>query len=307
MDSPCVASAASAENKAGSLSVVGTPIGNLGDFSPRALETLRTADLIAAEDTRTAAQLLAQYGVTGARILPYHKFNEREAASGIVSALLRGENAALITDAGMPCVSDPGYLLVQAAIEAGVQVTVVPGACAAVAAVAVSGFNALSFAFYGFLPRTPGEIRKVLRRIAEEYAPLSVFYESPNRIAETVEIIAEILPDASLCVCNDLTKKFERIYRGSPADVLQELRENPNARKGEYVLLVYRASVPEREETHLSPEALLVDRMVKNGLSAREAISALTKERAAPKSVLYDASLRLRTLLEPKGGTSYDD
>lgn len=291
----------------GLLSVVGTPIGNLGDLSPRALETLRSADLIAAEDTRTTAQLLAQYGITGARILPYHKFNEREAAQAVVSAMLCGENAALVTDAGMPCVSDPGYLLVQAAVEAGVQVTVVPGACAAVAAVAVSGFNALSFAFYGFLPRAAGEIRKVLRRVAEEYAPLSVFYESPNRIAETVALIAEVLPETSLCVCNDLTKKFERIYRGAPADVLRELQENSNMRKGEYVLLLYRASVPEREEAQLSPEALLVDRMVKDGLTAKEAVTALAKERVAPKGVLYDASLRLRELLEPKRGISDEE
>ena len=295
------------ENKTGILSVVGTPIGNLGDLSPRALETLQTADLIAAEDSRTTAQLLSHYGVTGAKILPCHKFNEREAANAVVSALLRGENAALVTDAGMPCVSDPGYLLVQAAIEAGVQVTVVPGACAAVSAIAVSGFNALSLAFYGFLPRTAGEIRKVLRRVAEEYAPLSVFYESPNRIGSTVALVDEVLPEASLCVCNDLTKKFERIYRGSPAEVLRELRENPNAGKGEYVLLIYRPSVPEKEEERLSPEALLVDRMVKEGLTARDAVSALAKERVMPKGVLYDASLRLRTLLEPKGGASDDE
>lgn len=294
------------ENNIGVLSVVGTPIGNLGDMSPRALETLKAADLIAAEDSRTTAQLLAHYGVTGAKILPCHKFNEREAANAIVGALLRGENAALVTDAGMPCVSDPGYLLVQAAVEAGVQVTAVPGACAAVAAVAVSGFNALSFAFYGFLPRAAGEIRKVLRRVATEYAPLSVFYESPNRIADTVAVIDEVLPEASLCVCNDLTKKFERIYRGSPAEVLRELRENPNASKGEYVLLLYRAAAPEKPEEQLSPEALLVDRMVKDGLTAREAVSVLAKERVAPKSVLYDASLRLRTLTEPKGGAFHD-
>ena len=285
----------------GTLYVVGTPIGNLGDLSPRALETLRTTDLIAAEDTRTAAQLLAHYGVTGARILPCHKFNEQEAAGTVVDALLRGENAALVSDAGMPCVSDPGYLLVRAAVGAGVPVTVVPGPCAAVAALAVSGFNALSFAFYGFFPRSAGEIRKVLRRVAGEYAPLSVFYESPNRIVETVELIAGELPDAELCVCNDLTKKFERTYRGSPASVLAELQGNPNVRKGEYVLLLRRSSVPEPERGALSPEALLVERMVRRGLSARDAVAALAKEKIAPKGVLYDASLRLRELFGTKG------
>ncbi len=290
----------------GTLYVVGTPIGNLGDLSPRALETLREADLIAAEDTRTASQLLAHYGVTGSRILSCHKFNEQEVAGEIVDALLCGETVALVTDAGMPCVSDPGYLLVQAAVEAGVPVTVVPGPCAAVAALAVSGFNALSFAFYGFLPRTAGEIRKVLRRVSGEYAPLSVFYESPNRVVETVGLVAEELPDAELCVCNDLTKKFERIYRGSPASVLGELQRNPNVRKGEYVLLIHRSSVLKPETKALSPEALLVEKMVRQGLSARDAVSALAKEKTAPKGMLYDASLRLQRLFGAKGDSDGD-
>ena len=163
----------SAEVK-GTLSLVGTPIGNLGDMSPRAVETLKNADLIAAEDTRTTAMLLEKYGITGAKVLPNHKFNEGNAAYGFVQDLLQGKNIALVTDAGMPCVSDPGYLLVEAAVKAGITVTAVPGPCAAVTAVAVSGFNALSFAFYGFLPRTAGEIRKVLRRVEKEYSPLSI-------------------------------------------------------------------------------------------------------------------------------------
>ncbi len=288
------------EAACGVLAVVGTPIGNLGDFSPRALEALKAADLIAAEDTRTTAQLLEHYGITGAHLCPNHKFNERETADLLVSELQRGKQIALVTDAGMPCISDPGYLLVQAAAEAGVPVTVVPGACAAVAAVAVSGFNALSFSFYGFLPRTSGEIRKVLRRVAGEYSPLSVFYESPNRILHTVSLVGEVLPHASVCVCNDLTKRFERIYRGTPADVLYALRENPNVAKGEYVLLLYRAPEPAEKENaeRLSPEALLADRMAKEGLTVRDAIAALVREKAAPKSVLYDASLRLRAFFE---------
>lgn len=287
----------SAEVK-GTLSLVGTPIGNLGDMSPRALETLQNADLIAAEDTRTTAMLLEKYGITGAKVLPNHKFNEQNAAAGFVRDLLAGKNVALVTDAGMPCVSDPGYLLVEAAVEAGISVTAVPGPCAAVTAVAVSGFNALSFAFYGFLPRTAGEIRKVLRRVEKEYSPLSVFYESPNRISDTVEIIGEVLPGCRVCVCNDLTKKFERIYRGSPAEVLSQLKSNPNADKGEYVLLLENRKTDVREEeSKLSPEALLVDRMVKEGISAKEAVALLASEKVLPKRELYDAAVRLRELL----------
>lgn len=282
----------------GTLFIVGTPIGNLGDMSPRAVETLQNADLIAAEDTRTAAMLLEKFGITGAKILPNHKFNEGNAAYGFVQDLLQGKTIALVTDAGMPCVSDPGYLLVEAAVAAGVPVTAVPGPCAAVTAVAVSGFNALSFAFYGFLPRTAGDIRKVLRRVEKEYSPLSVFYESPNRITDTVELVGEVLPDFRVCVCNDLTKKFERIYRGTPEQVLEQLKSNPNASKGEYVLLLERSKTEQKEDTaKLSPEALLVDRMVKDGVSAKEAVALLTAEKALPKRELYDAALRLRELL----------
>lgn len=282
----------------GTLFIVGTPIGNLGDMSPRAVETLQNADLIAAEDTRTAAMLLEKFGITGAKILPNHKFNEGNAAYGFVQDLLQGKTIALVTDAGMPCVSDPGYLLVEAAVAAGVPVTAVPGPCAAVTAVAVSGFNALSFAFYGFLPRTAGDIRKVLRRVEKEYSPLSVFYESPNRITDTVELVGEVLPDFRVCVCNDLTKKFERIYRGTPEQVLEQLKSNPNASKGEYVLLLERSKTEQKEDTaKLSPEALLVDRMVKDGVSAKEAVARLTAEKVLPKRELYDAALRLRELL----------
>ena len=281
----------------GTLSLVGTPIGNLGDMSPRAVETLKNADLIAAEDTRTTAMLLEKYGITGAKVLPNHKFNEENAAAGFVRDLLAGKNIALVTDAGMPCVSDPGYLLVEAAVKAGVSVTAVPGPCAAVTAVAVSGFNALSFAFYGFLPRTAGDIRKVLRRVEKEYSPLSVFYESPNRITDTVELVGEVLSGCRVCVCNDLTKKFERIYRGTPSEVLEQLKSNPNAAKGEYVLLIERGKTEEGAEEKLSPEAMLVDRMVKEGVSAKEAVALLAAEKGLPKRELYDAALRLRELL----------
>lgn len=281
----------------GRLYVVGTPIGNLGDMSPRAVETLKSVDLIAAEDTRTAASLLEKFGITGAKIVPNHKFNEQAAADGFVRDLLAGKNLALVTDAGMPCISDPGYLLVESAVAAGVSVTVVPGACAAVSAVAVSGFNALSFAFYGFLPRSAGDIRKVLRRIEKEYSPLSVFYESPNRIVDTVELVAEVLSGCQICVCNDLTKLYERIYRGTPAEVLAELKTNPNAAKGEYVLIIYREKTEEPSEERLSYEAMLVDCMVKNGISSKEAVSLLASSKAAPKRELYDAAVRLKEIL----------
>lgn len=278
----------------GLLSVVATPIGNLGDLSPRALEVLRDADLIAAEDTRTAAMLLQKYGVTGAKMLPNHKFNEEAAAGKLVEELQCGKHVALITDAGTPCISDPGYVLVREAVRAGIPVTSVPGCCAAITAITVSGFSALSFGFYGFLPRTAGEIRKVFARVAGEYSTLAVFYESPNRIVKTVALLAECLPDCKVCLCNDLTKKFEKIYRGTPAEVLAELEANPNADKGEYVLVLETAARAETAESGLSPEAMLVDRMVRDGVGLREAVKLLAEEKKAPKGVLYDAGLRLK-------------
>ena len=216
------------------------------------------------------------------------------AAEKLVEELAGGKQVALITDAGTPCISDPGYVLVREAVKAGVPVTSVPGCCAAITAITVSGFSALSFAFYGFLPRTAGEIRKVFSRVAGEYSTLVVFYESPNRIVKTVALLAECLPDCGVCLCNDLTKKFERIYRGTPSEVLAELEANPNADKGEYVLVIETPAHAETEEAGLSPEAMLVDRMVKDGIGLRDAVKLLAEEKKAPKSVLYDAGLRLK-------------
>lgn len=298
------AECADGSRNAGTLYVVSTPIGNLGDLSPRALETLKNADLIAAEDTRTTAGLLEKCGLTGEKpkMLPSHKFNEGSASARIVGELLSGKDVALVTDAGTPCVSDPGFPVVRDAAAAGVAVTAVPGCCAAVAALSVSGFSALSFSFYGFLPRTAGEIRRVFARVSREYPATVVFYESPNRIGKTVSLLAECLPDSSVCLCNDLTKKFERVYRGSPSEVSAELESNPNAGKGEYVLVLSLPGKREGAEEQagrgsISPEAALIDRMAKEGVSLRDAVRSLASEGNAPKSVWYDASLRLKKLL----------
>ena len=283
---------------AGMLYIVATPIGNLGDMSPRGIEVLRDADAIAAEDTRTAATFLQRFGITGKRMIPNHKFNEASAAGKLISEMLAGKTVALVTDAGTPCISDPGYLLVREAANAGIPVTAVPGCCAAVAAIAVSGFNALSFTFYGFLPRTAGEIRTVFSEMAQAYSPLTVYYESPKRIVKTVALLQEICPNAAVCLCNDLTKQFERVYRGSPAEVLSELEANPNAEKGEYVLLVNRQeqSTGADGRPAIGPEGWIVDRMMRSGCSLREAVSLLAADQTCPyaKNELYDASLRVK-------------
>ena len=285
------------EQQNGTLYVVATPIGNLGDMSTRAIQVLSEVDCIAAEDTRTTAMLLEKYAIQRVSMLANHKFNEEAGAARIVSELLAGKSVALVTDAGTPCISDPGYVLVREAVKAGIPVTAVPGCCAATTAVVVSGFCALSFSFYGFLPRNAGDLRKVFARIASQYSPLSVFYESPNRILKTMTILGEVLPGSSVCLCNDLTKKFERIYRGSPAAVLQELQNNPNADKGEYALVIYCEDKPDQTEERFSLEAAIVDEMVKTGCSSKEAVSMLAARKMASKGDLYDASLRLKELL----------
>ncbi|MBO4366133.1 MAG: 16S rRNA (cytidine(1402)-2'-O)-methyltransferase [Clostridia bacterium] len=289
------------EKGTGMLILVATPIGNLGDMSPRGIDTLASADAIAAEDTRTAALLLQKFGITGKRMIPNHKFNEAASAGKLIAEMQSGAKVALVTDAGMPCISDPGYLLVREAAAAGIPVTAVPGCCAAVTAVAVSGFNALSFTFYGFLPRTPGEIRNVFLEMAKARSPLTVYYESPRRIVRTLEILRDTRPADAVCLCNDLTKQFERIYRGSAEEVFEELSANPNAEKGEYVLLVNRpeAAGPE-EEPAVGPEGWIADRMIRFGESARDAVAALAGEASCPygKKELYDASLRIKHLLD---------
>ncbi|MBQ3935237.1 MAG: 16S rRNA (cytidine(1402)-2'-O)-methyltransferase [Clostridia bacterium] len=290
----------------GILYVVSTPIGNLGDMTPRAVEVLSTVDMIAAEDTRTAAMLLQHFGIEGVRMIPNHKFNEKESAGRIVSEILSGSSAALVTDAGTPCISDPGFILVREVTEAGIRVSPVPGCCAAAAAIAVSGFNALSFVFRGFLPRSAGEIRRVFSEsVKGGGSPLSVYYESPNRIRRTMEVLAEELPSARVCLCNDMTKKFERIYRGTPAEVSAELESNPNAGKGEYVLLVDAPEAAESGgEKSFAPEGWIADRAAANGCSLREAVSALADDPDCPytKKELYNAALRMKKMLSASDG-----
>ena len=280
---------------AGTLYVVATPIGNLGDLSPRAAEVLASVDLIAAEDTRTSGVLLDKLGISRQRLAAYHKFNEEESAAGLAALLREGKDLALITDAGTPCISDPGCVLVRAAAEAGVCVTAVPGASAVAAALSVSGFNTLSFSFYGFLPRRDGEIAGVFRRIRSEYARVAVFYESPRRIAASMKILCRELPGAGVCLCNDLTKKFERIYRGSPERVLAELSDNPAAEKGEYVLVLSLPPAEERAEgpAPLPAEAALCLRLLE-GETVREAVEALAATGAYGKNELKRAGIRVK-------------
>ena len=283
----------------GILYVVATPIGNLGEMSERAIETLKNVDLIAAEDTRNTIRLLNHFGIETPQT-PNHKFNETKAVDRLVGELKEGKNIAVVSDAGTPCVNDPGFILVNAAVKEGITVLPVSGPCAAIAALSASGLPADTFKFMGFFPREKKDALKVTDAIKKGGKELYIFYESPMRIEETMSIIKDELPDADIALFNDLTKAHERAYRGKPAEVYAELSANPNAKKGEYAMLLYTEEEvsEEKSETPLSPEALLVDELIKTGCSVKEAVSKLSKDKNIPasKNELYAASRKLKEL-----------
>jgi 16S rRNA (cytidine1402-2'-O)-methyltransferase len=285
---------------AGKLYIVATPIGNLEDMTPRAIEALRKADLVVAEDTRNSLVLLNHFDIK-TKIISYHKFNERKRTEEILSNLIREETVALVCDAGTPCISDPGYILVQSAAEQGVEVIGICGACAATTALSVSGFNSDTFMFNGFLPREKGASVKRLEELKAAPVNIIIFYESPKRIIKMLGLINEAYPDARVCLCNDLTKKYERIYRGSVLEVIEELQQNANHEKGEYALVVEKNFTFEaRPQEEIGIEARLVDIMIKKNVSLREAVEELrlSCNGSYDRKSIYNASLALKQLFE---------
>jgi len=249
---------------AGTLYIVATPIGNLEDVTLRALDVLRSADVIACEDTRRTRVLLDRHGIEGA-LVPFHKFNEARAAAGIARRLASGKSVALVSDGGTPAVSDPGYRLVRAALEAGAPVVPIPGPSAFVAAVSASGLPSEVVTFRGFLPHRAGERRRAIEAIAAE-AATQVFYESPHRIGAALVDLASILGARPAVVVREMTKRYETWYRGTLVEIAE--RVGAETARGEYCIVVEgsrpkkRASrAPEPgeagDEPALSPEKLL--------------------------------------------------
>jgi len=281
------------------LYIVATPIGNLGDLSTRAVQTLRDCALIAAEDTRVTRKLLTRFDIA-TRMVSNHRHNEAARTTELVDRMLAEDLAvALVTDAGTPCISDPGYLLVKACAEAGIDVLAVPGPSAMAAALSVSGFDCREFAFYGFLPRAAGPLRKKLLAIASSHVPVAVLYESPHRVQALLEAIVEALPMARVCVCCDLTKRYECTLRGETVQVLSALRANPDAQKGEYcvVLDLHDVAPPPAcaPAPAISLEARLLEHML-SGLTLREAEAAF-RSAGERRNELYKASVRVREFL----------
>ena len=280
----------------GILYVVATPIGNLSDITKRALDILNSVDIILCEDTRTSSVLLKHFNINK-KLVSYHKFNEKEKSNSLISDLISGKNMALISDAGSPCISDPGSILVNAAIKNNIEVISIPGASAVITSLMCSGMNTESFTFYGFLDRTNKKIDEELEIIKNDSSNIAVIYESPKRIIKTLNKVKEILDNPYICLCNDLTKKFEKKYYGNTDKVLDELSNNLNSELGEYVLLIEKKKEEKKDSCELSIESLIIDEMVKNSCTMKEAIKLVSEKYKINKNIVYNSSLNLKKIL----------
>lgn len=216
------------------LYIVSTPIGNLKDITYRAVEILKSADIIAAEDTRHTKNLLRHYGIE-TPLTSYFEHNEQRKTRALVAQLKEGKNVALVSDAGTPGICDPGYRLIKAANDEGVAVTVIPGACAALAGLSLSGLPSDEFHFFGFLPVKPGQRRKKLESF-RNYRGTIICYESPHRILKSLQDIKEVLNNPVVCIARELTKMFEETLRAPACELLAQLEQTPL--KGEVVILL---------------------------------------------------------------------
>ena len=286
--------------EAGVLYIVATPIGNSRDMSPRGKQILEECDMIAAEDTRRSMVLMNKLGIRN-RLVSNHKFNEHGKAGHFVNELLNGKSVAVITDAGTPCISDPGNELIKAAVEAGIRVVGIPGCCAAVTALSVSGFDLSSFLFYGFFPRENADRRKLLEKMRRADTRTFAFYESPLRIMSLVEFFIDSSADILMCLCNDLTKLHEMSFRGTPSEVKEQLIAKGNYEKGEYCIIIEicESYVFTKKEHTVSAEALLIDAMVSEERTVKEAVSAVMADpnNSYSKNELKAAAIHLKKML----------
>jgi 16S rRNA (cytidine1402-2'-O)-methyltransferase len=276
--------------KLGSLYVVATPIGNLGDLSPRACEILQRVDFIAAEDTRRSAGLLHHFGIK-TPMIALHEHNERQQAERLIAHCRKGKEIALISDAGTPLISDPGYRLVRQAREGGIAVVPVPGPCALVAALSVAGLPSDRFVFEGFLPAKLEARRGRLLQLAEESRTL-IFYEAPHRLQETLQAMVELFDaERKAVIARELTKVYETVYDGSLAALLTWARQIPEISRGELVLLVHGA---ERERESLEAAALKVLPPLLRILPLKQAVVVAAEITGLKKNRLYQLALELR-------------
>lgn len=275
----------------GVLYVVATPIGNLGDMTARAVEVLGAVDLVAAEDTRHSLPLLRHFG-SRAPLQAYHEHNEREASRDIIRRLREGQSVALISDAGTPLISDPGYHLVRLAHEQGIKVVPIPGASALTAALSVAGLPTDRFVFEGFLPARPSTRKERLQQLCEETRTL-VFYESSHRIAETLHDMAEALGARRPAVLmRELTKVFETLRVGCLEELCAWVEADPDQRKGEFVILVRGAEPVEAEAARREADHVL--RILLEELPLKQAVGIAVKLTGLKRNLLYQRAVHLQ-------------
>lgn len=284
-------------NNSGTLYLCATPIGNLEDMTFRAVRVLKEADMIAAEDTRNSIRLLNHFDIH-TPMTSYHEYNRIEKGHHLVSLLLEGKNIALITDAGTPGISDPGEDLVRMCRDAGIPVTSVPGACACVNALIISGRPTRRFCFEAFLPADKKDRRRVLQEIQEE-TRTTVIYEAPHRLRKTLQELLEVLGDRRLSICRELTKKFETVMETTLEDAVRFYGEQEP--RGEYVLVLEgrsHASIDEEERSRFENMSVQehVEMYEEQGLNRKDAMKQAAKDRGVSKRDIY------RSLLEEDGG-----
>lgn len=268
------------------VSFVATPIGNLGDISLRALETLRAADVIFCEDTRHTLKLLNHYEIKK-QLVACHKFNERSSAEKLADLAMEGKNIAVVTDAGTPVISDPGNLLVQVLREKGISYTLIPGACAFLAALVLSGFPADKFAFLGFLRGKDSEKRELLQRYTRFDGTL-IFYSAPQDVDKDIEILSEIYGEREACAVREITKIHESVEYFTLGKVTAQ------ERRGEYVLLVHGAETENNPLNTLS-EKEHIEYYIAQGMNKKEALKQAAKDRGVSKSELYKFTIGIES------------
>jgi 16S rRNA (cytidine1402-2'-O)-methyltransferase len=266
------------------LFLVATPIGNLEDFSPRGLEVLQSVDYILCEDTRRTQKLLSRFNFKS-RLVSFHEHNERQRLPKIIAFMKKGKVFALVSDAGVPLISDPGFALVQNVIQENIPFTSIPGPSAVITALLLSGFPLQQFTFSGFLPSKPGARLKALQKLSDLKDQTLVLFESPERIHGLVREISEVLGNRQLALCREMTKLHEEVLRGSASELLQKLA----AKKwtGECTVVI---APGEEAPVEISDETIQIrfDELVRQGLSRKDAIQKLTRETGRSRNELYD-------------------
>jgi 16S rRNA (cytidine1402-2'-O)-methyltransferase len=274
----------------GTLYIVATPIGNLEDITLRALRILRDVDLIAAEDTRHSRKLLTHFGISKP-LTSYFDHNKIIKGSLILDKLRDGMSVALISDAGTPCISDPGYQLVRDAVDSGIAVIPIPGPCAAVAALSASGLPTDSFTFEGFLPNRSGKRREKLLKLRDESRVL-IFYEAPTRIVASLGDIHESMGDREVVLAREVSKVYEEFLRGRISHVLEKLTERQV--KGEIVLLLAPPEIVVEKADDIDIDEMLERYIADDGISVKDAVKRVALETGIPRSRVYEAALRLK-------------